>query len=128
MTVDLDERTISLNKAIGIDPQDVKDILHSTVSHVTDVANPPHITKKKKEQIIGELERRGANRPCPRCGNSSFTLLDGYFNQPITSDLSGAVIIPGTSVPSVITACTQCGFLAQHALGALGLLEGGDPQ
>lgn len=79
------------------------------------------MSQEQKQKIIKALEERGAKLPCPRCGNQSFTLLEGYFNQTIQSELSG-IIIGGPSIPSVVIACTRCGFLSQHALGALGLL------
>ena len=86
------------------------------------------ITEQQKHRIIQELEKRGANLPCPRCGNKSFTLLDGYVNQTLAGELSAAIIVGGPSIPSAVTACTRCGFLSHHALGALGLLQGGGPQ
>jgi len=79
------------------------------------------LSKEEKERILQALEDRGVKLPCPRCGNSSFTLLDGYFNQTIQTDLKGTVI-GGPSVPSVVAICDRCGYLSQHALGALGLL------
>ncbi len=79
------------------------------------------MTEEQKKQIVAALEERGAKLPCPRCGNPSFTLLDGYFNQTIQTDPKG-MVIGGTSVPSVVIACTRCGYLSQHALGGLGLL------
>ncbi len=87
------------------------------------------ISNEKKQEIIRALEEHGAKLPCPRCGNKSFTLLDGYFNQTVQSDLKG-MVLGGPSVPSVVVICSQCGYLSQHALGALGLfpkeeVEGG---
>lgn len=79
------------------------------------------ISDEKKQEIVKVLNERGATRPCPRCGNESFSLLDGYFNQTIQSELKG-LVIGGPSVPSVVLSCAQCGFLSQHALGALGLI------
>ena len=80
----------------------------------------------EKQRIIQALEERGAKLPCPRCGNQQFTLVNGYFNQTIQTELKG-IVIGGPSVPSIVVACTRCGYLSQHALGALGLLpkEGG---
>jgi len=75
----------------------------------------------EKEEIIQQLIRKGADRPCPRCGNAAVTLVDGYFNQPVQDDMS-ELVIGGASIPSIVTACTNCGFLSQYALGALGLL------
>jgi len=79
------------------------------------------ISNEKKQEIIKAIEERGANLPCPRCGNNSFTLLDGYFNQTIQTDLKG-MVLGGPSVPSVVVACNRCGYLSQHALGTLLLL------
>jgi hypothetical protein len=80
------------------------------------------LTQEQKNKIIARLMERGAKLPCPRCGNNKFTLLDGYFTQLISTEV-GAYVLGGPSVPSVVTACTQCGYLSQHALGALGLLS-----
>jgi len=84
------------------------------------------MTEEEKQRIIKALEEHGASLPCPRCGNQQFTLLDGYFNQTIQTELKG-MVIGGPSVPSVVVVCTRCGYMSQHALGALGLLpkEGG---
>ena len=79
------------------------------------------ISDEKKQEIIKALEERGAKLPCPRCGNQSFTLIGGYFNQTIQTDLKG-MVLGGPSVPSVVVVCNRCGYLSQHALGALGLL------
>lgn len=81
----------------------------------------PELTQDQKSRIVEELRKRGVTLPCPRCGNPHFTLLDGYFNQPVSVEI-GAVVLGGKTVPSVVTFCTRCGFLSQHALGALGLL------
>jgi ribosomal protein S27AE len=78
-------------------------------------------TQVTKDKIIKALQERNANMPCPRCGNDAFTLLDGYFNQVIQSDPRG-IVLGGRTIPSVVVACNKCGYLAQHALGVLGLL------
>jgi ribosomal protein S27AE len=78
--------------------------------------------EEQRKQIAKALVDRGVNRPCPRCGNTSFSIVDGYFNPSLQRELSGALIIGGPTVPTVITACNRCGFLSQHALGVLGLL------
>ena len=79
------------------------------------------ISDEKKQEIIKALEERGAKLPCPRCGNQSFTLIGGYFNQTIQTDLKG-MALGGPSVPSVVVVCKRCGYLSQHALGVIGLL------
>lgn len=75
-----------------------------------------------RDRIIQALKSRGATNPCPRCGNSSFSLVDGYFNNLVQDELDG-LVIGGPTVPSVVIACDRCGFLSQHAAGVLGLLS-----
>ena len=79
------------------------------------------MTPENKQEIINTLQSKGAIMPCPRCANNNFTLLDGYFNQPIQQELSG-MIIGGPAVPSAVIVCNKCGYMSQHALGVLGLL------
>ncbi|MBD07150.1 MAG: hypothetical protein MK009_07300 [Gammaproteobacteria bacterium] len=79
------------------------------------------MNKLEKDDIIQKLIEKGVNSPCPRCSNDAFTLVDGYFNQTIQDSVSG-FLVGGTGIPSIVTACTNCGFLSQYALGALGLL------
>ena len=83
------------------------------------------MSPEQAANIIRVLQQRNATRPCPRCGNQHFTLLEGFFNQPVSGDYfsGGFFAYPqGPTVPSVVTACSNCGFLSQHALGVLGLL------
>ena len=80
------------------------------------------ISDKKKKEIVKALNERGAKLPCSRCGNDSFSLLPGYFNQTLQPGLKG-MVLGGPSVPSVVLVCNQCGYLSQHALGTLGLLH-----
>ncbi len=79
------------------------------------------LPKEQKDIIIKALTDRGAKLPCPRCGNDTFTLLDGYFNQIIQTETKG-IVLGGRTIPSIVVACNQCGYLSQHALGVLGLL------
>jgi hypothetical protein len=79
------------------------------------------ISAEQKQRIIEALNKAGARLPCPRCGNNNFTLLDGYFNQTVQTELGG-LVLGGPSVPSVVVVCARCGYLSQHALGALNLL------
>ena len=78
-------------------------------------------SEDKRNTIIKILEERGVLLPCPRCSKNEFELLDGYFNQPIQGALPG-MVLGGPSVPSIGVVCKNCGFISQHALGALGLM------
>jgi predicted nucleic-acid-binding Zn-ribbon protein len=75
-----------------------------------------------KEKIAQRLQEKGAVKPCSRCGNQRFSLLDGFVNFPMTQELSNNVIIGGPSVPCAVVACDNCGHMEFHALGAIGLL------
>lgn len=79
------------------------------------------ISKEQGKRILEALAERKAQLPCPRCGSQGFTLVGGYFNQTIQTELGG-MVIGGPSIPSVVVVCNQCGYIAQHALGVLGLL------
>jgi predicted nucleic-acid-binding Zn-ribbon protein len=81
------------------------------------------MSSEEKQKIIDILSKKGANRPCPRCNEKNFTLLDGYFNQSIQQMLTPNLIIGGPSVPSIVVVCNNCGYMSQHALGVLGLLS-----
>lgn len=75
-----------------------------------------------QKAIVQKLEERGAKMPCPRCGNNDFTLLGGYFAHVIQSDLMN-LQLTGAPVPTIVTACKKCGFLSEHAIGALDLFN-----
>lgn len=80
-----------------------------------------------RDTVIEALKRVGANTPCPRCGNTEFTLLNGYDNVLINRSIDGQLFpggpqSPAIQVPTVLLVCEKCGYLSAHALGALGLL------
>jgi len=80
------------------------------------------LSQARKQQIVGALRDHGAERPCPRCGNVDFMIVDGYFHRSVQSTLD-RIDLGGQGVPSVALVCNQCGFIAEHALGPLGLLS-----
>lgn len=100
------------------------------MSQQEDSTTPPKvpsflIPQEQKERIVNALRERGAVLPCPRCGNRNFVLLDGYFYHTLQFELP-SISLGGAGVPTIAIACTNCGFLSEHALGALGVLpEGG---
>lgn len=72
------------------------------------------------KRIIDALNRVGANKPCPRCSNETFSLVPGYFNQMFQSDPKD-IIIGGPGLSTIAVACTNCGFMAHHAIDVLKL-------
>ena len=83
------------------------------------------LSQEEKQRIINVLNSRNANGPCPRCGNRNFILADGYFNHPMQVDIRN-INIGGPSIPTIATVCSNCGFVSEHALGVLGLLNNTD--
>nr|WP_321353236.1 hypothetical protein [uncultured Methanoregula sp.] len=75
------------------------------------------------ERIKTELTKRGALRPCSRCGKADFSLeSEGMFVHLVQTDDHAMVIGGGTAIPTAIIICTNCGYVMEHALGTLGLL------
>jgi len=77
-----------------------------------------------KKEIVEKLNGKKAALPCQRCGEGSFSVLDGYSKISIQNDFKdlNSTVLGGASVPVVLVACNNCGAITQHALGALGLL------
>jgi hypothetical protein len=73
----------------------------------------------RREMIIAALKRKGVDQPCPRCGNTHFSIIAETMIQIQTEP--GAAGDAATVVPAVFIGCTNCGYLTPHALGALDL-------
>jgi hypothetical protein len=78
---------------------------------------------ERVEQISRALKEKGVNQPCPRCTNQSFSIA-GESKILIQEDPS-AFQIGGKSIPTILVACSKCGYITQHAQIPLGLLKGG---
>lgn len=76
---------------------------------------------EEQGRIIAALEKAGASLPCPRCGNKDFSLVGGYLVSHVQYQFVNFDFTNPT-VPCAAVVCKRCGFLALHALGALGLL------
>ncbi len=76
--------------------------------------------KSRNEKIVEALKTRGVTRPCPRCGHLHFDFVAETLmtiqNDPNVFGVGGQV------VPLAIVACSNCGYLSEHALGVLGLM------
>ena len=87
------------------------------------------ISDEEQKEIVAKLQERGVKADkCPMCGNGKFIITDGYFNHQVLARNAiiangGAIYIGGTSIPTVAITCTNCGFISQHSLGILGLLN-----
>jgi ribosomal protein L37E len=74
-----------------------------------------------KEEIAKKIRERNALKPCARCGNTKFSVVDGIAQIGFGQDTQNVQI--GTMIPCAIIGCDNCGNLTFHALGALGLLK-----
>ena len=77
---------------------------------------------EKQKEIIEILYKKLGDSPCPMCGNKSFSFVDGYFRNSVQDDMQN-LVIGGKNIPTVAIVCQNCGFVSQHAIGILGLLN-----
>lgn len=90
-------------------------------------APPQLLTTEQKDEIIKKLQTKGMPKGCPWCGTNTWTIADGYFNNTLQGSLQGFVF-GGAFIPSIAVVCNNCGFMSQHAIGALGLLPKTDAE
>jgi len=81
-----------------------------------------NIPERKKEVIANRLKHAGLQSLCPMCGGEITTLIDGYIVPILQMDIK-TINLSGKCLPTVAMVCSKCGYLRQHALGPLGLLE-----
>jgi ribosomal protein S27AE len=77
------------------------------------------LTDKQKTLILTSLQAK-ARGVCPRCGQANWSMQDEVVACSTTS-LQGGMAFGGPIVPMVQIICTNCGFVAHHAIGALGI-------
>lgn len=73
-------------------------------------------------EITDILTEKGVSMPCPRCGHSRFSIVGESFIS--IQENPGTMVTGGPSIPTIIVACDNCGYVTQHAKGPLGLLKG----
>ena len=75
----------------------------------------------RQEEIIKALESKKATQSCPRCSTLQFEVI-GETTIPLT--MSGdSMVWSAAQIPVVLVSCTNCGFIAQHASGPLGIVR-----
>lgn len=84
--------------------------------------NNESLSEELKEKITEVLKNRNAFSPCPRCGKTEFIFADGLFTNILQNNLN-APRLYGRALPSAIIVCKNCGFISEHAIGVLGLLD-----
>jgi predicted nucleic-acid-binding Zn-ribbon protein len=78
--------------------------------------------QNRLNQVVEALQKKGVNKPCPRCGNARFSVV-GETLIPL-QDNPNAFQFGGPSIPTVIVACDNCGYITQHASVPLGIALG----
>lgn len=78
-------------------------------------------TPELNAEILAKFKALTGGR-CPMGGHESWLVLDGWSIIVLHQDAAQRTI-SGPAVPAAVLVCNQCGFVAQMALGRLGLLE-----
>jgi predicted RNA-binding Zn-ribbon protein involved in translation (DUF1610 family) len=76
-------------------------------------------------RVVAALRGKGVfNRACPSCGEKKIVAFPKVAVLQV-SDTVTELWSGGRTLPSAVTVCSNCGFVALHAFGALGLMVGG---
>jgi hypothetical protein len=76
--------------------------------------------KHRQEEIIKALESKKAIQPCPRCQNKQFEVI-GEAGIPLAPERGASWFGPAPAIPVILVSCNNCGYIAHHATGLLGL-------
>jgi len=69
-------------------------------------------------ELDARLEREGKKMACPMCGHKHLGFADGAHINLLQDDID-ALRLSGQNIPAVVIICVNCGFMSQHAIGAL---------
>lgn len=71
----------------------------------------------------GAIKRKKGtgNVVCPMCSDNHWQLPGGYTVSSLQNELGG-IRLGGPAIPKVPIICSNCGFVAEIAIGILGLL------
>ena len=81
------------------------------------------LSDKEKEELAKVITSKVKTFECPMCHNHSFTIIDGYLIQNLQNSINSYVIGNEPIIPSIAIVCNNCGFMSQHNLGILGMLN-----
>ena len=87
--------------------------------------------KNRLDEIIYALTEKGVNQPCPRCTSRNFSVVGETEITVENSPLPGKGLIgrslrsftSNVSLPTIVIACDNCGYITQHAQASLGLTK-----
>ncbi len=84
--------------------------------------NEDLVPRETRQKIVDEILKRAPDLSCPMCRSKDFIIVDGFFGTSLQKNTS-SIAFGGNIVPSACLVCKNCGFMSQHALGALGMLN-----
>ena len=76
------------------------------------------LSSERFEEITNALEEKGVKSPCPRCGERSFSITEGYTLIVLQNE-DGKEF--QRTFPMVSVVCTNCGCKFEHSSVVLGL-------
>ena len=79
----------------------------------------PIIFQEYRARIITALEQRGVVFFNQQTQQGQYILIDNFVNQPVSTELSGNVVIGGPSIPMVMIADARTAEIKYFALKAL---------
>ena len=77
------------------------------------------LTELKQRQIAESLNRKGATRPCERCGQNVFEIIaDGYLRHDFEQEENES-FADRPRIPTAAIGCQNCGNISFFALKTL---------
>lgn len=87
-----------------------------------EIKRAPHLSSAQMDALGHQLTARQAASHCVMCHVGEFGIVSllGFQNLHNTADVLNGIINEPQQIPVVARICTNCGFVATHALGVLG--------
>ncbi len=79
--------------------------------------------EKEKNRILRRFIELIPNPECPMCHGHHFTVIDSYPVNAVTEDFRKLSPVIRRSIPTVAVVCVKCGFISQHAMAVMGLIN-----
>lgn len=79
--------------------------------------------KDNKELVLKKLEHVLQKLECPMCHYNQFIIADGFIQVKLYQKYNLIDNNDNKSIPAVAIICKHCGFISNHAIGILGLLN-----
>jgi len=77
----------------------------------------------EKNRILNRFRELIPQPECPMCHGRHFSVVDSYPINPVAEDYRKPNPLIRRSIPTVAVVCVKCGFISQHSMAAMGLLD-----